>query len=342
MKTAIISPSGKFYGSEQTLFNFLALTENFDVYIKEEPNGLFDKLKNESYKHSYFLFNNLTVLYFIIALKSVFLYKKIYVNEAGHSKYIIFLAKLLFWKNFYIHVRLTEDVDSSRWQGIGENIILISTSSYIADSILKEINIISPVISSPARGFKSNIGWNLNIDNKTKLNFGVIGRLTATKGILEMDKFLSYLEEKNVDAYVFHFFGDVEATDAQVIKLRDKWQNFKNIRTEFHGFIADKTLIYDAIDVVLHFNKNEPLGVIFLESLNQNVPFIGFDSGGIGVIAKNLGLRNEMVDFKANWCSEFLHKIEKIDIKKYIKAKEIMLTVYSPHEYCRQIENLIK
>lgn len=341
MKTAIISPSGKFYGSEQTLFNFLSLTQGYDVYIKYESGGLFDKLNSENFTHNYFIFNKLTLFYFCFSIKLLLSYKKVYVNEAGHSRYIIGLSKLLFWKSFYIHVRLTEDTIASRWKGIGSNVYLISTSSYIADLLENRIKVKSEVISSPARAFKDNIKWNNNYVDLPVKTVGVIGRLTTSKGIHEMIEFLNYLEVTKNKTLNFHFYGDVDEDDEQVSYFLQQIDKFNYVNVTFEGFVSNKSEIYDTIDLVLHFNKEEPLGVIFLEALNQGKPFIGFNSGGIGCIAENLKLESQMVNVSDKWCINLMEHIETLDINKFKEAREIMLNLYSPKVYCERVGKLI-
>jgi glycosyltransferase involved in cell wall biosynthesis len=341
MKTAIVSPSGKFYGSEQTLFNFLSLTKGYDVYVKNEPNGLFDKLKSDAFLHNYYTFNRLSVFYFWLSLKLLFKYKKVYVNEAGHSKYIIGLSKLFFWKSFYIHVRLTEDTIASRWKGIGSNIHLISTSQYIADLLIERINVKSNVISSPARAFKDDISWNSSYSNLNQKKLGVIGRLTTSKGIYQMIEFFNHLEKNKNNNLLFYFYGDVDNKDENVASFLKQIKGFENVNISFKGFVDDKSKIYDDIDLVLHFNKDEPLGVIFLEALNQGKPFLGFNSGGIGCIAENLNLENQMVNVSDQWCEKLIRLIDELDVKQFEKARELMLDLYSPKVYCERIENLI-
>jgi glycosyltransferase involved in cell wall biosynthesis len=342
LKTAILSPSGKFYGSEQTLFDFLSTTQGYDVYIKNEPNGLFEKLKHETFKHNYFVFNNLPIFYFWLAVKLIFKYKKVYINEAGHSNYVIGISKFFFWKSFYIHVRLTEDTIASRWKGIGSNIHLISTSQYIADLLEEQIKIKSYVISSPARAFKDHIKWDLDYTDLPLKRVGVIGRLTSSKGVREMVEFFNHLEVSKNKNLKFYFYGDVDQKDEQVSLFLKQVNNFKNVNISFEGFVINKSEIYDNIDLVVHFNKDEPLGVIFLEALNQGKPLIGFNSGGIGCIAQNLKLESQMVNFSNQWCQDLVARIKTLEVKHFIEAREIMLKIYSPKIYCERIENLIK
>lgn len=48
---------------------------------------------------------------------------------------------------------------------------------------------------------------------------------------------------------------------------------YKNINCKFHGFVNDKKQIYQSIDILLHFNKVEPLGRIVMEALDFGIPF---------------------------------------------------------------------
>src|SRR5690606_26485924 len=101
MSLAIISPSGKFYGSEQTLFDFLSRTSGYDVYCKEEQDGLYNLLLESNFEHRYFKFNNVRYFYLKLFGLLLFKYKKVYINEGGHSKYIKLLGRIFFWKEFF-------------------------------------------------------------------------------------------------------------------------------------------------------------------------------------------------------------------------------------------------
>lgn len=341
MKTAIISPSGKFYGSEQTLFEFLSRTKGYDVYIKYEKNGLYDRLKSANFEHRYYKYQSLLLYYLLFSLKLLFQYNKVYINEGGHSKYITLLAKLFSWKTFYIHVRLTEDTATDRWSKLSCNVHLISTSKYIADLLLQNIKTDSIVISSPARAFKEDFTWNFNYHQLKIKKIGIIGRLTISKGVSDMHLFLNYLEQRKCGNYQFYFYGDIDADNQQVKCFLAEAKLFNYVEVFFEGFVNEKSVIYSNLDLVLHFNRKEPLGVIFLESINQGIPFVGFNSGGIGVIAEHLNLGTSMVSTSEHWCEEMVNVIEKLDIHEYMHARGIMLQIYSPEVYCKKIQHLI-
>lgn len=338
-KIAIISPSGKFYGSEQTLYEFLNETsKKFDVYIKSENEGLLSKISKES-KHSYFEFSNLYLLYLKLILKLIFQYDVLYINEAGHIKYVKILARLFHSKKFVIHVRLTEDTKFERLKNINSNIKLISVSRYIQELILKSIGKQTDVLSSPFRAKDENASWPKSLHNKEVMDIGVIGRVTSSKGIHNCISFIEYLE-KNNHPLTINFFGDINNEDLLVKKLMDIIKELKFVKIKFHGFIRNKKGIFENSDVIVHFNENEPLGVVFFEALNNKTPFIGFNSGGIGEIASKLDLNNFIVNEK-EWEKELFKQLKSIDLIKYKKAYENMLKYYSPNYYSRKLECLL-
>lgn len=340
MSLAIISPSGKFYGSEQTLFEFLSRTSGFDVYCKEESGGLYEILLENNFAHRYFKFNNLKYFYLRLCGLLLFRYKKVYVNEGGHSRYIKLLGRIFFWKRFFIHIRLVEDTENERIKNMPANVCLISTSEYIADLILRNTGQSSEVISSPTRAFKKNLKWNDDVRSKKILKIGVIGRVTPTKGINEAKQFLDFLRNfPDNRSFEFLFFGDVEQANKEVADFVHFCKNLNTINVTFKGFIKEKSRIFEEIDLVVHFNGREPLGVVFLEALNQGIPFFGINSGGIACIAEKLELSKYMVD-GPNWQEQLLYNIGNFKIKDFKDARERMLMEYSPELYCNRLNTL--
>lgn len=338
MKTAVISPSGKFYGSEQTLYNFLKHSENsYTVFINNNDGGLLDKVLSLE-KHTVRSFKSIKVLYFRLALALLFKqFNKVYCNEGGHIKYIKILSWLFPSKKFFVHIRLTEDTNKQRLYNLPQNIELISVSKYISDLIYSNINIETEIISSPNRGTTKINGWK-DIDKHFK-RIGIIGRVTPSKGINKISELIDYLEKKKCTTLELHFFGDIEKTHPQVNQLLSQISHCKFLKCVFHGYTEGEK-IYNSIDLVLHLNTNEPHGVIFFEALNAAKPFIGFNAGGIGNIAANLQIEHLMVEPNINWELQLLNRINDINntIDLYKKAQKNMLDVYSIKKYCNTLE----
>ena len=128
----IVSPSGNLYGSEYVLLDFLKESSlKYQIYAPKDST-FSKKLKEENYKVSGF--KNLKWLYFKIFFKLLFSRNILYLNEGGHISYVKVLAKILFFKKFFISVRLLEDCNA-KLHKISNNISLIAVSNYIKEKI---------------------------------------------------------------------------------------------------------------------------------------------------------------------------------------------------------------
>jgi hypothetical protein len=176
----------------------------------------------------------------------------------------------------------------------------------------------------------------------SKIRAGVIGRVTATKGLKELESFCDFLEENKASSIEIHLFGDIEEMGS-VSRFVTKSKSYKLVKVIFHGFIQDKNTLYGSIDIVLHFSMVEALGRIFFESLDHGLPFIGFNGGGIGEIAKLLLLEDCMVNYKPDWPKDLYGKIMNIgrSTHKYQFAKNNCLHHFSASAYCKSLEEVI-
>lgn len=340
MNTVIISPSGKFYGSEQTLYTFLTHTKNrFDVYVNHD-DGSFINILSKQFKHKIYPFKKTLFLYIKLFIYLLFgKYNALYCNEGGHIRYLRILAFLLPKRRFIIHIRLTEDTSNERIGKSLPNLKLISVSKFIADLIFDHTNITTTIISSPTREIQEQINWHENLNNQSKLQLGIIGRITPTKGIGAMLSFINHCEANQINNLELNFFGDIEEANIQVKDFLTIAENAKFIHSNFHGF-KTKNQIFESIDVVLHFNSSEPLGVIFFEALNFSKPFIGFNAGGIGNIAQKLAIQDLMVNDAIGWENQLIQLLANLsaNIERYKIAQLRMLTEYSIENYCESLE----
>jgi hypothetical protein len=88
------------------------------------------------------------------------------------------------------------------------------------------------------------------------------------------------------------------------------------------------------------------LGRITFEALDFGIPFIGFDSGGIGEIAKILDLQDQMVRFNIGWEKDMFDKVNSLsknsDISmKYATARIKLSEQFRPEKYCQILESFI-
>ena len=130
-KTIIISPSGNFYGSEQVLFDYLNTTNlSFQLFVPKD--SFFEKkllLQKKLWEFNRIKsFRSVKILYFKIFLELLFKpIKSVYLNEAGHIRYIFILAKVFKSVKFIVHVRLVED--ASRIKKQAKNLKYFAISS---------------------------------------------------------------------------------------------------------------------------------------------------------------------------------------------------------------------
>jgi len=285
----IISPSGRFYGSEQVLFDYLSATKQVaNVYVPNE--GVFkDRLKALETTHRICLYNSSSVPFFYLRVFFWLLtgrYKTVYCNEAGHSKYMSLLAALFRSKHFFIHARLNEDAAPHRWRKKNPpNLTVFAISKFIQEQLpFRSLLIYDPY------PFKTQ--YKVKPAAEQGFRIGVIGRLSVSKGF---DQLIDLLKAGKMKECVYDYllFGEADEElqkNGSLAKL-DQFPNVKQM-----GYCVNKEDMYCSIDCVLHLSSNEPLGRIFLEAIDFERPLIGFHAGGIGEIGELTGLTELLVD----------------------------------------------
>lgn len=347
VKTIIISPSGNFYGSEQVLCDFLkATTYSYLLYVPE--NSLFySTLKDYDLteKHQVMTFNPnyLKSFYFLrILIHLLGKYNRVYINEGGHSKYIGLLSRLFPNKKFYQHIRIIEDTRPKRLGKLKENNHLITISKFLSGHLC---NYSHSIVYDPY-DFKTFEGKIFNADQKLKV--GIVGRVSMTKRIDLFEKFIIPFSDTTVSEETsFHLYGDI-MEENNVLKTVQRIQNMKNVEIIFHGFMKGED-IYSNIDVLLHFNDEEPLGRVFFESLSAGIPFVGFHSGGVGELAKIFDLEKTMVskDDEDRWVENIGRTIKYIKDNYKNCSDEVKLKckqykeLFEPVNYCKSVENVV-
>lgn len=323
----IISPSGNLYGSENVLFDYLKSTSlNFDRLYVPRGSHFENKLKESSF--NLFCFSTVKRLYLgiflLLFLKRI---ESVYCNEAGHVRYIVLLARFFPRVIFIIHVRIIEDCD--RFEKITENMRVIAISNTIGNKLSVPYQLIYD-----GYDFENLAKWTFAKQYKV-LKVGIVGRVTKTKGISLLTPNFFQNAGSNIE---FHFFGDVDSSyesTAEFLQLK----MLKN--TFFHGFESDKSSIYDSVDLLLHLNKNEPLGRIFFESLDYGIPFIGIHNGGIAEIAD---LIEYPYTFEKSDIPLILNRIliseVEIDLSRLDNARNKAIDVFSINNYSFLVDKL--
>lgn len=337
--TIIISPSGNFYGSEQVLYDHLKNTvKEFSVFL---PKGTdFESKVRSLNQHKVINFVNVKFLYLHIFIMILFHnVKTVYLNEAGHIKYIKFLAYIFPNLKFVVHIRLKEDsVESRLGKILPLNIKLICISRYIFDLVNKPSS--SFLVYDP-------IAVKVNVAKQSTpsdiLRIGFIGRVTTSKGLIYIEKFLDRLLKSPESGKInIDFFGDVETHIEIVKKFHKKYSKLGLCKIFFHGYVSDQEFIYDNIDAVVHLNPQEPLGRIGLESWARGIPFFCFDSGGCYEINTLLGQDWFILNRLSGWENLLIQKISHLKLKKidFDKVFSSLESNFSIKSYITNVESL--
>ena len=347
-RIAVVSPSSNYYGSEQVLYDYLVTTGlNFDIYV---PKGKFYDIlrKCDRLSHNIRTYSNIQWLYVCLYFKLLLnRLDGIYINEGGHSKYLKFLGRIFPRKNFFIHIRLLEDCSASRIGDMPKNVKLIAVSEYISDTIKRETEQTSITLTDVYRIKHQITQYKARQHTHTPIVIGIVGRLTQTKGLDEIIDFCAYADSHSNHPLVISFYGDVDNTSEKVAMFQQECQSFQRIKCKFLGYVNGADNIYPNINILLHFNKQEPLGRIAFEALDFEVPFIGFKAGGIGEIAKLTGLESFMVDTDAkDFAEKFLRLIDSAVTEEsynaYQNARQIMIKICSPETYTSRLNAVLQ
>ena len=333
----IISPSGKLYGSENVLLDFLEGSINsYEIYAPKN-SLLYKKLKNSEYK--VIGFGNLKWLYLSTLIKLLFFKKSLYLNEAGHISYIKLLAKLLPFKKFVVSVRLLEDCNI-KLRKVPKNITLIAVSNYLKNQIITNSEVI--VVYDP---YKLSNNFSSFKDKRTTYGqfvIGVVGRVVETKGLNDLIDILRKLEEAVKDEILISFFGDFDSSSDWFINFKINLDSFKGFKYMFAGYKESQNEIYSSCDLIIHLNKVEALGRIIFEAIDYETPFVCYNAGGSGELAGILGFSGNTVDPGTNSTDIFKTKIlEIMNHKKtydFEIAKKNITQNFSLNSYADQIE----
>jgi hypothetical protein len=341
----IISPSGKLYGSESVLFDYLTNSRLHPHVMVPANSDLEKKLIEAGGNYTVKTYNSANIplvytkLFFLFVLGR---YKSVYINEAGHVKYILFLAKCFSRILFTVHVRMVEDTTENRWKMIRnrfpKNLNIISISDYIS----KLLPFTNRMIPDP---FIFNKKHNkIHYNQGQPFNVGIIGRITLTKGSGLLALILD--EISNPDSvFKFHLFGEI--CDDMPAPMVSKLKNNKNVF--FHGYVKGTDNIYSNLHAVMHLSRVEPLGRIFFESVNYELPFIGINAAGIGEIANQYGYNELIVSNGTDEriAKDLLHALTRL-INNYdayrdciVKLKSKMSSNMSVKDYCNQVDNIL-
>ncbi len=344
-KTGIlISPSGKMYGSEQVLLDFLAHTTILWIVYVPEKTPLFDFLtrkKHNTYQLKGFNKRAISRFYLLKIIPSLCCKNitTVYVNEGGHIQYLRIVAKLFFLKKFGLHLRLLQDVKKVSRLPALRNITLFTPTMYLAKElkghwkVFQLYDLISGVVQ------KTN---DFILPHEGIIHISIIGRVEISKGSSKAFSFIEYVRMQHPSFPIhFHFFGDLSE---EFLEKSRKLEKGSGVKVSFHGFQILAKCLYQS-PLVLHFCPTEAMGRVFLESIQRGCLFLGPKSGGIQEIATLLGLSDFLFDdTQSNWKGNLFQMIKDLKQSRpddWLEAQKKYPFYFSPQQYCAAIENKI-
>jgi len=343
----IISPSGNLYGSERVLLDYVTNTSlQFDLAVPSNSD-LLEELKRVKFKSAILTYNVENVRSFYIKLIFSCLlgkYKKLYINEGGHIKYILLLARLFPAIQFAIHIRIIEDTAAERWQFVKgklpNNIKIITISNYLSELIpFQNLIIPDPFIFN---GHKISGVY----DESQPFQIGIIGRVALSKGIGLLSYLMEELAKQQLtEKFKIHLFGEISEDLPEEIKV---FLNNNNAIV-LHGYVKNNSAIYDGLHAILHLSETEPLGRVFFEAVDQGLPFVGINAGGIGETSKKYDCTELVIepDEKRPMAIKLVEKLTKYrnNYMRYIdlisRVKMEMSKHMSIADYCARLDNII-
>lgn len=331
----IVSPSGQLYGSENVLLDFLeGTTKSYKIYV---PRGstFYKKLKSNSYNVKGF--GNLKWLYFKLLLQILFFRKNLFLNEGGHINYIKILAKLCPKCNIVIAIRLLEDCNS-KLNNLTSNITLVAVSNFIKGYIKTNAEV--EVVYDTYK-FQDQNKQLLKKDDRTAFTIGIVGRVIETKGL---DAIISIFSNLDANKHIqLNFYGTYNADTNWMQKFVANLNQLENLEYKLIGFEENKNKIYDTCDLILHLNSVEALGRIIFEAIEYNTPFLCFNKGGAGELAKELKLFSSIAKDENDMILKLKNRIESNELTndKYESARTIIKKRFNNTTYAIKIESLL-
>ena len=366
MKVAFLALAPFISGSERSLQMILSNCDyaNIDAILIAPKNSPMhqwaadNEIKSYSCELEYISVLKHPIRWFVLQLKLFRILKKehievVHSNQLWSYSIVAKVARLLNIKRV-CHFR-DEINESCNWWLTSGLELGICISKHIKKQLQQSVNpgvinrievIINPVKIDHAIpndtlvSLRKNAKEIYNI-SAYKMVFGYIGQIAPIKGVTEMLRVLARIENED---WCLILAGDDPSPDKSYLKQCKQLVNELSLASKVHflGFIEDVKTFYHAVDIVLVFSEQEPLGRIPLEAGAFGIPCIATSVGGLPetVIDGETGwlIPPEMsVNEKAN----FIDAIVKSDLTKAgSAARNWVEEIADPKAYITKLSKL--
>ncbi len=111
------------------------------------------------------------------------------------------------------------------------------------------------------------------------IRIGIVGQVILRKGHMLLAEALSILVDRGLPCAVYIYGNDQTLYASEVRYLAEKMGLNKHIH--WMGFVQDKNMIYNNLDIVVVPSMNEPFGLVALEPALWEIPVVAVRSGGL-------------------------------------------------------------
>lgn len=220
-------------------------------------------------------------------LLKIFQPDTIILNDHRNFLYTGFLWRsfnVIFWEHNLPPVNLFNKITYRRLAKTVSHII--ACSEYVNRRLSRLISGRSK-IRTIYNGVDTNARYlqDEKIKTDTSVQIGIIGQVIPRKGHLLLVEALRILITRGFPCKV-HIYGN-DQTDyaSEVRKLVEELGLNKHIH--WMGFVQDKNMIYNNVDIVVVPSDGEPFGLVALEPALWEVPVVVARSGGLPEIIKH-------------------------------------------------------
>lgn len=184
------------------------------------------------------------------------------------------------------------------------------------------------------------IALNKKYKINNSINIGIVGYLHNEKCQLDA---VQYMTDRliNSDSIFLNIYGDGEK---KYIESINKYALENNIQDKiiFAGYVSDTKSIYQSIDILLNFSKNEAFGRVTIEAMREGIPVLGYNNAGTAELILD-GVDGFLFDDEKGFTVKLDQLIndkktyDSISNNSIKKVKEL----FSEEKYTESIENFL-
>lgn len=198
-------------------------------------------------------------------------------------------------------------------------IVLTKTNQKRLGSYFDNISVVQNYTDITFQNYKKK-----KIEND--LILGYIGQITEWKGLEKMLIFLSLLDFKTKKIKLI--ISGKPNSKKDVLFQEKLKSKFKFLEITWTGFVLNE-VFFSKIHILLSFSKNEPFGLVLIESLSCGVPILSMPGDGPSEIVQNGSgiIFNNLQEFK-DGLSSIIADYDCYQIRAFAQSKKFSKSIF--------------